>query len=608
MERIQPSSGSLEEFIKTSSFLTKAYNFAEKAHDGQKRASGEPYITHAVESARILYEEWKIIDETVITAALLHDTCEDTSVTPEEVEREFGSEVTFLVVAVTQLESAGNKENGESKTESDRKSVGKVFIKSYLNWRVGLLKLADRLHNMRTLDFMPRDKQIKKAEQTEAYAKLAESFGMWKVKTELENLCFRYMDPEEYEKYVKMLKTDGRLDKMFVDNMLSKINMIIERVGVNATVEPQINSLLRLRSKSDDKPFDDINDVISFRISVQNTQQEEYTLFECYKLLAAIQTHFKGVEDKSRFDNFYIEPEENGYSAIQVTLKTQYGAVEIAITSKEKEEFNNWGIISLIRSGEKGLHDHVLKMVFTPTGKAKFFEPDDTAIDYAYSIDEQMGAQATGVSIDGGEVQSISTVIPNGAQVDIQLGEERIAPEPGTINFASPKTRKIIERQFLELEMSAKEKKGKEMVADVIAERGLLNLYDLIRIPEYSRRMVDVLLRLGSKDSLSKLYRRVETGLVSIERLKKQLDESGITKEGMGFTSILIEGSDRVGLLNSFASEVEKLGGNIRRNYGESDKQIFTQHLVVENLSKKKEAILTKVLKKDPRITKIIVV
>lgn len=609
MEREPVTQGELEKFIESRPLLKRADDFADKAHYGQKRANGDPYIIHTREATRILFEECKISDEVILAAVLLHDTLEDTETTREELEREFGSEITSLVEAVSQLKSVGEKINEKSKKERDREAVEKVIGGNFIDWRVGVIKVGgDRLHNMRTLGFMPREKQIKKAEETEGYAKLAESLGMWIIKTELENLSFKFADPEGYEEYVKKLEQDGRTGKMFVDYMTSSLNMLIGRTGVNATVESQINSLSRLKDKSDDKSFEDINDVIRFILIVKNMDSETETLFQCYKLLAAVQTQFKGIEDKKRFDNSYIEPEDNGYSAIQVTIKTNYGAVQIVITSKEKEEFNNWGVVSLLRSGNKILHDHTLKIVITPTGQYKFLKLEDTGADYAYSISEQMGAQATGVSINGGEVQSISTVIPNGAQVDIKLGEDRIAPEPETINFASKKTKKIIEKQFLELEMSEKEKRGKEMVAGVIAERGLLNLYDLLRLREYSQKVVQILFLLGSKRSLPKLYRRVEQGLVTIEKLKKQLDDFGITKEKMGFTSILIEGSDNPGLLNIFTSEVEKRGGNIRRNYGESDKNKFTQHLVIENLTPEYEAVLEKSFRNDPRITKTIIV
>ena len=599
----------LEQFIKSFPLLTKAYDLAQKAHEGQLRAEGTPYFTHCVAVARILYEEWGITDPEIIAAGLLHDTVEDNkNITLADIARDFGPKIAFWVDGVSQFRSKKEEISGKSKKQNDRETVRKVFSKNLIDPTVGVLKLADRLHNMRTLEFMPIKNQIAKADETKDYAKLAESLGMWKVKTELENLSFRYTDPEGYKEYAEILQRDGRIDKKFIDYTTSTLDMIIAKTCVNATIEPQINSLSRLKDKSGEKPFSDINDVISFRVSVKNMESEDDTLYECYKLLGAIQKHYKGVEDPSRFDNFYLEPKDNGYSAIQVTLKTPYGAVEIVITSEDKEEFNNWGVVSLIKSNKKDLQNHALKLIFTPTGDVKFFDPNDTGVDYAYSISAEMGAQATGISINGEEEKSISTVIPNGAQVEVELGKSRIAPEPNIINFASPRTRRIIESQFLELEMAEQEKKGKEMVTAVIAERGLLNLYDLLRIDEYSKKMVDILFLLGSKNSLPKLYRRVANGLVTIEMLKKQLDDFGITKEKMGLTSILIEGPDNLGLLNSFASDVEKLGGNIRRNRGESNKQTFTQLLVVENLSKKSEEILAQKFQNDSQIKRVVIV
>ncbi|MDD4938313.1 MAG: HD domain-containing protein, partial [Candidatus Shapirobacteria bacterium] len=181
--------------------VVSAYNFAQKSHEGQFRKSGEPYFTHCVEVCNILKNEWGITDENYLVAALLHDTVEDCGLTIEQLKLQFGIEVAELVSGVTKLKSS-----------TDRETLKKVLDKSYINPGVAVIKLADRLHNMRTLQFMKPEKQIEKSQETlDIYTRLAESLGLWNAKTELEDLCFKYLDPEKYQKTLTDLESDPRL-------------------------------------------------------------------------------------------------------------------------------------------------------------------------------------------------------------------------------------------------------------------------------------------------------------------------------------------------------------------------------------------------------------
>ncbi|KKR73019.1 MAG: Bifunctional ppGpp synthetase/guanosine-3',5'-bis(Diphosphate) 3'-pyrophosphohydrolase [Candidatus Woesebacteria bacterium GW2011_GWA2_40_7] len=402
------------------------------------------------------------------------------------------------------------------------------------------------------------------------------------------------------------MEKDPRTNEHFIAYMTSFLTEKLKDEGTECKVSYRKNSLVKIMDKAKNNLFKDIDDVISFRVTV-SSKDERSIRNECMKALGVIWEEFGGTEDQKRFDNFYFVPRDNGYSAFQVTLNLPEGAIKIAITSKEKEDYNNWGVLSSLKKGKTDLKKYALKLVFTPMGEVKFFPPSANGFDYAYHIDEKLGAQAMEMLVNG-QRQDLATIIPNGAVVKILGGEERIAPDAGVVHHVLPKTKQKIDRQFLELEMTEQQKSGREIVTKIISQRGLLNLYDILRLKEYSRIIMDILDQLGSKGSLTRLYQSIGSGVVSEKDLISELDRNGITKEAMGFTSVLIEGPDGPGRLNFFTSTVEKLGGNIRRNYGESAKQIFTQHFVIENLNEGAEKKLGELLKKDPRIAKVIVV
>ncbi|MDZ4209699.1 MAG: HD domain-containing protein, partial [Candidatus Curtissbacteria bacterium] len=362
--------------------LSKAHELAQEAHDGQFRAEGLPYFTHPVEVARILREEWKINDENILCAAILHDIVEDTDVTLKEIKIAFGEDVAKLVDGVSKFRS----ENGNE--SSDRETVRKVFDRTLIDPRVAVLKIADRLHNMRTLESMPRDKQLAKSRETlSVYSKLAESLGMWMVMNELEDLSFKYLNITEYGKWKERLKNDPRNSDLFMAYTLSSLEAIVRESDVNAQVVVRKNTLWRLRQKSERiTRFEDNNDAVSFRVIVEDNERPLEAKDNCYKLLGRFREAYLKEENYDRFRDYYVRSKDNKYSAIQMTINTLNGAVEIAITSSSKEEFNNWGVVSLLKKEQKELSEYALKLVFTPLGQVKFFPKEATGVDFAYSI------------------------------------------------------------------------------------------------------------------------------------------------------------------------------------------------------------------------------
>jgi guanosine-3',5'-bis(diphosphate) 3'-pyrophosphohydrolase len=607
MEREPQKKDCLEKLVENSPLLSKAYKIAQEAHQGKFRADGTtPYFSHCVAVAKIICEEWKIVDEEIISATLLHDTEEDTDITLDKLASEFGPKVAFLVDGVSKLRYEDDGINTKSKEEKDRETVRKVFSKNLIDPAVGVLKLADRLHNMRTLSVMPLKNQIAKADETKGYAKLAESLGMWEVMRELENLSMKYSNHEDFDKYSRILAEDPRTQEDFVSWLSSTLEIIAGDASIDANVETRTISLSKLKNKKGKYLTENINDLISFRIVIPSKGSVE-ARNNVYKMLGALRQNFADVEDADRFDDFYSKPRDNDYSAIQLTLDFPQGSTEIAITSEEKEEFNKWGVVSLIRKGDLELAKHALKLVFTLTHEVKFFPSKATGLDFAYSISSEMGARADNVLINGVRFP-ISTVLPNGAEVEIELGKPRIVPKKEVRDFSLPTTKSVIHEQISEEAKWRLEIKGKETVENIISRRGLIDLTDLLKIDKYKANLEDLLFILGCKNSVNDLYYKIGSGVMDPKDLEKHFDEAEITKKHMGLTSILIEGSDNPGLLNFFASEVENFGGNIRTNYGESDKITFTQHLIIENLTAECEAKLATAFRKDPRITKVIVV
>jgi guanosine-3',5'-bis(diphosphate) 3'-pyrophosphohydrolase len=609
MEREKPrqeGARSLEDFIASKPALQKAYDLAEKMHRGQTRAEGEPYFEHLKAVTRILYEEWGIENVNILAAGLLHDSIEDTELSAEEIVFLFGDsgeEIAFLVGGVTQFRSEKNL----SKAEADHETLRKVFSNTLIDPKVGVLKLADRLHNMRTLDPMPEKKRVAKSLETlEVYSSLAESLGMWVVKRELENLSLKYADPENYNKFKERLSQDPRNNSHFISYMTSLLEIRLANEQIVADVDYRVASIAALKEKSKTRLFKDIDDVVSFRIVVDGKTKSQSRLL-ALKTLGAIWNDFGEFDDITRFDNFFYIPRDNGYSAFQVTLNLPEGATKITVTSKEKEDYNNWGVVSLLRKGRVELKDHALKLIFTPTGQVRFFPEGANGYDFAYNIDERMGAQAKEMLVNGVRTD-IASVIPNGATVEIIVGDFRMAPDRSAVFHSLPKTRRKIERQFLELEMAEQEKKGKEIVTEIIGQRGLLDLNDLLHISQHLPKVVDLLYRLGAKRSLKRLYQSMGSGVLSPEDFTAEMDRNNITKEKLGFTTVEITGKDEKGILNLVSSKIESLGGNIRWVHGGSGGKDFIIHLVIEGLGKNSEGELKEMLIANQSIEKTILV
>lgn len=597
----------VEDYNKNSLFLTKAHDFAREKHNGQKRVSGEDYISHPKNVEKIIYEEFQISDENINAAALLHDTVEDANVTLDEISYRFNSTTSFLVDGVSKLRS----EKGIINTSQESIDAKKKIIRSQMtDARVLILKISDRLHNMRTLNFMPFGKQITKARETFGYVKMAESLGMWIPALELDNLSLKYFDPKKYDKYRKIIEDDPRNKKEFVSWMKSSLETIANEAQVNASIETRMISIPTLINKLGKYMPSKVNDLISFRIVVEEDNDSKARDM-VYKMLGYLRGRYPNYEDQERFDDFYSKPTDNGYSALQLTLDFPIGSVEIAITSRKKEEFNNWGVVSLMRKGECDLQKYALKLLFTPTGEIKFFPPMATGIDFAYSISPSLGARAISMLVDGVKVP-ISSVIPNGSEVKILIGPPRIAPPVEELEYCLPKTKKTIEEQISENKKCQLENSGEKIVSSITSRRGVIELIDLMSIDKHKQKVEDVLYKLGCKGSIKDLYYKIGSGVMDPKDFEKCLDEFNITKEQLNITSILVKTLDRPGIFADLTSAIARLGGNIGTINGlpsqKGNNKFYSIRLLVEGLDNSKNEVLLNSFIKDARFKTIIIV
>lgn len=584
------------EFTSSDSQLQRAYLFAQRAHEGQYRQSGEPYFTHPLAVVKII-QSWGIEDLVTIQSGFLHDVVEDCDgITQDMISAEFGSEVSYIVDGVSQLRNAAG-------LGDDRETKRKILKTQYLDPRVALVKIADRLHNLQTLDAMPAYKQKAKAIETlETYTHLAESLGMWVVKTQLEDLAYPFIAPEEYKKVRSLIDSDPRLTDEYLYRYVSTLENIFSYYGIDAVIEIKLGGYFQLckkreaeafRGKSGLDTFSEINDLVSIRVQVSN-------ISDCYKALGLVHEKYGSQIDFSRFDEFIADPRGNGYRALQTTLQTSNGALEIAIMTKEMEQFNNWGIVSLIKRGERNLENYTRKSVFVNNGNGErlmFVPKDATGIDVAYLISKDYGARAIGVIINEKQFP-LSVNIPNASAIQLVLGEPRRAPDPGVKDYALPSTRKKIDDQLISQSRDDAVKDGVNKMVGLLSSRGLMDLEDL---PGDS---VEKLLYSFDCLSVNQLYFQLGISELICQRLEKWFDDEGVTKEKLGLYSIYVKGADVPGVLGDLTSWIRNYGGNIRGIAHKRDKTgEYSLRIVVEKLTVEGIDVIPQLLENDPRFS-----
>ena len=462
--------------------IRSAYEFAERLHGDQRRISGEPYIIHPLNVAMILASMH--LDENAISAALLHDIVEDTSASLEEIERDFSPEIAMLVDGVTKLTAFTSEEHHftsvlKSRADRQAENLRKIFLAMAKDVRVILIKLADRLHNMRTLKFMKREKQIQIARETlDIFAAIASRLGMWKLKWELEDLSFSYLEPEEYNKLKTLVDEKMVAQEKIIQDAISIIERELKGHGVQAKISGRRKHIYSTYQKISQrgKEFSEIYDLFAIRVIVN-------TVEECYKVLGAV--HRLWIPMKGRIKDYIARPKSNSYRSLHTTI---YGPgeepLEIQIRTFEMHHINEYGLaahwaykenkeltsaqedypwvrrIVDWQNDSKDARDYIENLrldlnesevfVYTPRGDAIDLPAGSTPIDFAYRIHTHVGHQCVGAKVNA-RIVPLEYRLQNGDRVEI-ITSKHATPSLDWLNLCRSNHTKMKIRQWFKKE------------------------------------------------------------------------------------------------------------------------------------------------------------
>ncbi|WP_300814414.1 RelA/SpoT family protein [uncultured Bacteroides sp.] len=445
---------------KRVEIITKAFNFANQAHKGIKRRSGEPYIMHPIAVAKIVCNEIGL-GSTSICAALLHDVVEDTDYTVEDIENIFGPKIAKIVDGLTKISGGIFGDQASAQAENFKK----LLLTMSDDIRVILIKIADRLHNMRTLGSMLPNKQYKIAGETlYIYAPLANRLGLYKIKTELENLSFKYEHPEEYAIIEKKLgATASERDQVFKD-FTAPIRVQLDKMGLKYRILARVKSIYSIWNKMQTKhvPFEEVYDLLAVRIIFEPRSPEE-ELNDCFNIYVSISKIYKPHPDRLR--DWVSHPKANGYQALHVTLMSNNGQwIEVQIRSERMNDVAEQGFAAHWKYKEGGGSEdegelekwlHTIKeilddpqpdaidfldtiklnlfaseiFVFTPKGEIKTMPQNCTALDFAFSLHTDIGSHCIGAKVNH-KLVPLSHKLQSGDQVEILTSKsQRVQPE-----------------------------------------------------------------------------------------------------------------------------------------------------------------------------------
>jgi len=557
--------------------LWKAYEFGLKRHEGQKRLSGEPYFeAHCVEVAKIL-ASWNM-DITTIISGMLHDTVEDTPTTIEEIKNEFGDNVAELVDGVSKL-------SGIHFTTRKAQQAGnfmKMLISVANDLRVIIIKFADRLHNMKTISYMPRIKQHRIAVETrDVYAPLAHRLGMASVKWMLDDLALKVINPDAYNEIDKKLKSSNKEREKYIKSITTALNdeLVLNKIDPHVYGRSKSHSSIYGKIIQREKSFEEINDIMAVRVVVDKIE-------DCYLALGILHQRFKPIQE--RFKDFIAMPKSNGYQSIHTTVFGLEGKiVEIQIRTEEMEKTAEIGIAAHWRYKEGGassksidshvewLRDlldmlqseendpkefmHLLKIdlfgdeifVFTPTGDLIQLPPNSTPIDFAYSVHTEVGENCLGAKINN-KVAPLNTVLKNGDSVEIITSASQ-RPNYGWLEFAiTSKARNKIKNYLHKKEKEESIKIGEQLFTKSLRRLKIINQSDKLK-NTYSK---------FGLSSVDQLFESIGKGEISVRDL---IDKNIVNKENLSQ-------DEKEGLFSFRKSESKsiKLQGikNVMANFG----------------------------------------
>ncbi|MCI1721004.1 MAG: RelA/SpoT family protein [Bacteroidales bacterium] len=540
--------------------VIKAFEFANEAHKGVRRRSGEPYIIHPIAVAKIVVQEIGLGYKSIVTA-LLHDIVEDTDYTLEDIERLFGPKIASLVDGLTKIKSAmdykhsqseGGTENETSiydNVETQEKSLQAENFKRILltlndDVRVILIKLADRLHNLRTIDSMPERKKDKILSETMyIFIPLAHRLGLYSIKSEMENIWLKYRQPEEYENINKKLAEFTEAKGVAIDNFIEPISAILKKSGYKFTINKRIKTPYSIWRKMQTKgvPFDEIYDLFAVRI-IFEPKKGSSERKQCWDIYSLISEDY--VSNTDRIRDWVSTPKSNGYEALHCTLMSQQGGwIEVQIrtvrmdaiaekgvaahwsykgdkfSGNEEKDMDNWlnMVREVLENPDVNALDFLDKFhagllskeiyVFTPKGESKRLPKGATALDFAYNIHSQMGNKAIAAKVNL-KLVPISYVLQNGDQIEIITAESQ-KPQREWLDFVKTAKARNLIYDTLKADTKNSIKFGQESLDEALAKLGIKQQARAIKklIDEY---------KLNNKDEL---YSKIGAGVIDLKNL-----------------------------------------------------------------------------------------
>lgn len=523
--------------------ITKAFNFANAAHKGIKRRSGEPYIMHPLAVARIVVREIGL-GSTSICSALLHDVVEDTDYTIEDIENLFGAKIAQIVDGLTKISGGVFAEKASEQAENFRK----LLITMSEDIRVILIKIADRLHNMRTLGSMPPAKQYKIAGETQyIYAPLAHRLGLFRIKTELENLSFKYDHPDTYHAIENQLAVDEIERTRFYEGFSKPIDKRLTEMGYEFSLKARLKSVYSIWRKMSTRniPFEEVYDLLALRI-VFKPREGMNEKDQCWMLYSAITAVYKPHPERIR--DWVSTPKANGYEALHVTVMGPGGRwVEVQIRSERMNDIAEKGLAAhwKYKSGEadeseldkwlktiKELLEHpepnaidfmdTFKLnlfaseifVFTPKGEIKTIAQGATALDFAYSVHSDLGNHCIGAKVNH-KLVPLSYKLNSGDQIEI-LTSKKQTPQAEWIEYVTTARAKTKLRTLFKKEEKVLIAEGQKLIEESLAELKLL--------PE-NENMVRILNHYNITQK-NELYLQAGKGLLNLEDITKNIFKS----------------------------------------------------------------------------------
>ncbi len=511
--------------------VDRALDYAVNMHSGQSRASGEPYVTHPIAVANLLLDIG--MDSSTIAAALLHDCIEDTTATSEEITTLFGSEICLLVTSVTKLEKMVFKSKQEEQAENFRR----MFFAMAKDIRVILIKLADRLHNMRTLGALSHERQVAIAKETlDIYAPLASRLGLSFYKCELDDLCLKTLHPDDYDMLVKEISLKRAERQDLVNRICDELKGMLSDLGVNGQVSGRPKHFYSIYKKmvGQNKTFEQIYDLTAVRVIVESVR-------DCYEVLGIIHTKWKPIP--GRFKDYIAVPKPNNYQSLHTTVMTTYGMpFEIQIRTFEMHKIAEYGIAAHWKYKENRVVDSDLDgklewlrgvmekekaqtadpcefyeslkldlysgqvFVFTPRGDVIALPEGATPVDFAYTVHSEVGNKCIGAKVNG-KIVPLETKLCTGYYIDIITSPTAKGPSRDWLRFIKTSTAKSKIRAFFKREMKDENiKRGKELLEREAKNRGYV-LSDLM-IPKW----LDVIMQRYSFSSINDMYASVGYG------------------------------------------------------------------------------------------------